>query len=235
MKEIKDIIDNNSRSRSEDIFLKRNVFQSWKLRLLYKSEESDEFIQHFVAQVLHVSADMSINPTSLLQMIERSLHQPWRIDLAGKSYDLAISLDVNYDYEPLTHEENGFVKIFYAPTWLIFWANHVHSRQIKRNQVLTEVTDGLYDFYTGTIFISRLFFCEQVELLPDEYIMEGHNIYLLREGKYLEEGVYTQFGIANPVYRVCLSELQGQKSSSYRQEIRLLCSTLYLFYILGRP
>ena len=235
MKEIEDVLDRNNRSTSEEILLKRNTFQSWKLRLLYKSEESGVLIKHFVAQVLYVSRDLSINPTSLLRSVESSLHQRWRIELPDKSYDLSVGLDVNYWYMPHVHKENGSVEMLYAPRWLIYWASDVSNQQIERNQLLKEVIDDIGRLPKGVIVISKLFFCEQVELLPDEYVTEGLNIYLLKEGRYLEKGVYTQFGIKNPVYRVCLSEFQGQKSSSFRKEVGLFSSTVCLFfYIFGR-
>ena len=231
-KEIEDILD---RSPSEEILLKRNTFQSWKLRLLYKGEESGVLIKHFVAQVLYERRDMSIKPITLLHRIETSLHQSWRIELPGKSYDLTVSLDVNYGYPSYAHKENGSVEMLHVPTWLSYWADFVSNRQIARNQLLQKVIDDFDFFPNGFIVISKLFFCEQVELLPDEYITDGHNIYFLKQGKYLENGVYTQFGYKNPVYRVCLSEFIGQKSSSHGQEICLSFSTLCLFfYVLGR-
>ena len=231
-KEIEDILHRKNRSTSEEIFLKRNTFQSWKLRLLYKSEESGVLIKHFIAQVLFESRDLSINPIALLQRVEASLHQPWRIELPDKSYDLNVGLDVNYGYSSHAYKENGSVAMLYAPTWLIYWVNDVLNRQIERNQLLKEVIDGIGRLPNGFIVISKLFFCEQVELLPDEYVMEQTNIYFLKEGKYLEKGVYTQFGIKNPVFRVCLSEFQGQKSNSFRKEMGLYSSTVCLFFYI---
>ena len=175
---------------------------------------------------------MSINPIPLLQRVETSLHQTWRIELPDKSYDLNVGLDVNYWYSPRAHKENGSVEMLHAPTWLIYWVNYVFNRQIEKSQLLKKVIDDISRLRNGVIVISKLFFCEQVELLPDEYVTEGLNIYLLKEGRYLEKRVYTQFGIENPVYRVCLSEFQGQKSNSFRTEMCLFSSTVCLFFYI---
>ena len=231
VKEIEDILHRKNCSPTEKILLKRGTFQSWKLRLLYKSEESGLLIKYFVAQVLYESRDLSINPIPLLQRVETSLHQTWRIELPDKSYDLNVGLDVNYGYSSHAYKENGSVEMLYAPTWLIYWVNDVLYRQIERNRLLKEVIDDIGRLPNGVIVISKLFFCEQVELLPDEYVTEQSNIYLLKEGRYLEKGVYTQFGFKNPVYRVCLSEFQGQKSNSFRKEMGLFSSTVCLFFL----
>ena len=86
---------------------------------------------------------MAIDPITLLQTVESSLHQPWIIELPSKSFDLAVSLDVKYNYLPRAHEDNGSVKILHAPTWLIYWVHYENNRQIIRNQLLTEVIDDL--------------------------------------------------------------------------------------------
>ena len=168
-KEIDDILHRKNRTPTEEIFLKRNTFQSWKLGLLYKSEESGVLIKHFVAQVLFESRDLSINPITLLQRVEASLHQPWRTELPDKSYDLSVGLDVNHGYSPHAYKENGSVEMLHAPTWLIYWVNGVLNRQIERNKLLKEIIDDIGRLPNGVIVISKLFFCEQVELLLDDY------------------------------------------------------------------
>ena len=105
------------------------------------------------------SKKLPFNASQTLMMVEQAMSQQWVIRLNGRRYHYDVIFD---DYTSFVFDGNMIRTNFYDPTVL----EPIRPPKIYK-RVLPVARDVLLetDFY-----ITKMFFCEQVQLLPEEWV-----------------------------------------------------------------
>ena len=153
--------------------------------------------------------EFPINASKTLKAIELALSKRWEIRLNGKRYFYDVKFD-NYTYYVFSGRRRLSPGFF----------NKTDMMNLKQEQAATKRVHFL--FYGGILlesefYITKMFFCQQVELLPDEWIglwREEIQLNLTKNGigKILGNGQFSvfenqdrQMGI-----RICVEDFNPQ-------------------------
>ena len=150
--------------------------------------------------------EFPINASKTLQAIELALSQRWEIRLNGKRYLYDVKFD-NYTYFIFNGKNRRRSPDFFNKT------NFENSRHETAAPIRVSSLFGREIMFGSAFYITKMFFCKQVELLPDEWIglwREEIQLNLTKNeiGKILGNGQFSVFEnqAGNKGVRICVED-----------------------------
>ena len=185
--------DDPKNSSSFTYVLERPGFENWDVILLYNAGIDNATVSYFVAMLFFKYTTFS--PNQFVDMTERSLNGLWVLNLQGTVYELKPDIHKYIKYVRFTGDD----KIQYVP----IWHDDPGAFPIDIDRVadvIKIVTTGNVNFRAisrDAFFISKLFFCNLVELLEEEVINHTgrilvYRVYLANQKRYLTDGEFTE-------------------------------------------
>ena len=246
-----DDMPQNIRNDNLAKWLKRKTMKRWKLTSFYHLSADNVSVDYLIVQArcpFH-----SVSPKYIEETIKRTLEEPWyiydknkRIPLKmfmneGNSYVIR-NVDISDKFNGSTKKiKNIEIKNSNSEFALINSANLMSDE--SEDAILFKVSEGLWEPLLEEILITNLFFCIQVDLLPEEYEDNTNRIFFkvtnttLYDFRRVNSIAENDHNIPFPqIIRVCLSEFGKPTNtgySNYMFEIKMyfICSSLDVLII----
>ena len=167
-----------------------------------------------------------LEASKLLKTVKSAMSKSWEIDIGGKKYEYMVQFD-----KYLTFIQNGQIK-----------RKDIFGRmktELEENFLPNIYDHYLFDFVKLIFFyINELYFCEQVDLLPDEWIADYQGIRLnlsgTGDGKFLGDAQFNYQLGADGEWKVqiCVDEFVAKSGAAIRFISRYFSTVLIMNLLL---
>ena len=181
-----DEMPQNVRNDNLAKWLKRKTMKRWKLTSFYHLSADNVSVDYLIVQAR--CPFLSVSPKYIEQTIKRTLGEPWyiyhknkRIPLKkymnkGNSYVVGTVRNIEEHNVSLNATEVKEMKTI-ASVFALMNSDNLMSTELE-DALLVKVPEGLWVSLKEEILITNLFFCNQIDLLPEEYEDNGISIFL---------------------------------------------------------
>lgn len=149
-------------------WLKRNTLTEWNAMLMYHQTLETAFVDFIVVKATYSFS--SVNPNYLVKMVNRALKDTWLISYGNSSMALKVAFNKYNSYNFVTFagtvnstHDHGFCPFAITCFGLNPQNNFCFEELINLILPISEkqLNEG--------IFVTKLFYCDQIELLPEEF------------------------------------------------------------------
>jgi hypothetical protein len=189
-------------------WLHRGAMQNWSVIPLIQAPEDEEAVRYIIATVTYPSN--YANPSYLRDVIKQALTETWFLKYEEEEYPLSVKLNeiIKYSQASIDTLHGGRIgtinitTLFYLADYLMYKMQLVSSDDYLIPLYPTEwIKTGM--------FLTKLFLCEQVDLLPEEYTFSQFEIYFEVTKKALYDGEFRVVsGTPEETVRICIDEFE---------------------------
>ena len=241
-----DDMPQNIRNDNLAKWLKRKTMKRWKLTSFYHLSADNVSVDYLIVQAR--CPLRSVSPKYIEETIKRTLEEPWYIYDKNKRIPLKMFMNEGNSY--VIRNVDISDKLDESTTEIInIDIKNYHSEfaLINKDDILYKVSEGLWEPLVNEILITNLFFCDQVDLLPEEYEDNGISIFFkvtntslydFRRVNSITEipksyfELYGMFQVPVPqIIRVCLREFgsttnNGHSNYMFEMKMYFICSVV---------
>ena len=210
-----------------------NQFQmkAWEIELLYNVDENGTAI-HYMVAVLVLRAH-EVKSSSLLYKVQSTLRGTWTLSINGTYWKFRATFNKFIYY----HGIPKFGNSSFTPLWTIYGS-------VDSELLITSLKNGLhfqdYGLHEHKLCLTKLFFCEMVDIYADEFVVIGvvrEEVYLVKQHRRLGNGEFVvskvEAGELTEI-RICLSDIVEGKAVKLYTELNIiaLCQMLLIALIM---
>ena len=153
-------------------WIKRGKLKSWTFIVLYHLSRSQTFVEYIVVKAVYPSS--YVDPHVLNKSVKQVLGSIWKIDVENTSVPLRVEFNNYIRYQLLLKDLLVYIginvskDIGYVPQYV--GCNLRRGKVDVLDEILFPVVSE-FDVYLlqKGFFVTELFFCDQVDLLPEEF------------------------------------------------------------------
>ncbi|KAL4231213.1 hypothetical protein ACF0H5_008795 [Mactra antiquata] len=189
---------------TESSWIKQNAMKVWQIKTLYKPTVCGKYVEFFL--VFASYPYKSVNPSKLRKNLGQALLETWYVEVKETRISLSVEMDPFQNYQAFDSSKNYYA-MNASFTYLNEYYNYLYFPDVSDGVLpyfLYDVNDRNEIINNGLWFLSKLFFCEQIELYVDEYDDFRRTILFKVTNKTLHA---SDFMVTNTgSKRVCLSQ-----------------------------
>lgn len=149
-------------------WLKRSTLTKWNFVFMYHQARETAFVDFIVVKATYPFT--SVNPNYLAKMVNRALKDTWLMAYGNSSMELQVTFNKYNSYKFVTFagtvnstHDHGF-----CPSAITCLGLNIQNEFCIKELINPIIPISEKQLNEG-IFVTKLFFCDQVELLPDEF------------------------------------------------------------------
>jgi hypothetical protein len=226
-------------------WLIRKTMKQWEMVPFYRLSQNNVSVEYLIIQATRHF--ISVNPNFIEQTIQKTLKDFWYISYENKKIPLKVMLTKGKPYvlqridkdagnSPSVLSANPKIVYMLIKDGYIFNSNH------SKEKYLHIVPGGQWKLIVEEILITNLFFCNQIDLLPDEYVINAaHTIFFKVKNTTLFDyrRVYTHkkpLAGMPEVVRICLSEFGqtnniGNSNHMFLNVLQMFSLAMYVWHL----
>lgn len=165
-------------------WLKRNALKQWNFVFLYHHAQNKAFVDFIVVKATYPSN--SVNPNHLAKLVKAALRDTWLMTYGNSTITLNVTLNKYnmYDYVTFEVSENATHVKEFCPVTMICVGLSVQNKFCEKERIYPVLQTDENQLNWG-IFVTELFFCDQVELFPEEFTYRCLALYFKVRNKTL--------------------------------------------------
>jgi hypothetical protein len=195
-----DILSETDKKDKNARWIKRKTLKKWIFFVYQHFHRNGPFIDYLVVKAIFTFN--SANPSSIEKQVKAAMRDNWYIIQYNVTVSLNIELNKYKSYALCVRDLKGNIfspeykyisesyirdqlKFVYIPDELIlkeknYSLTSIHGRILNQvdvqDELIYRVSNISWSSLTNEIVITKLFFCRQVDLFPEEYDDNVHNI-----------------------------------------------------------
>jgi hypothetical protein len=224
-------------------WLIRKTMKRWEIVPFYRLSENNVSVEYLIIQATRHF--ISVNPKFIEQTIQKTLKDFWYIFYEDKKIPLKVMLTKGKSYvlRRIDNKAGDSPSVLGAnpkTVYMLIRDGYIFNSNDSKDKYLHIVPGGEWKPIVEEILITNLFFCNQIDLLPDEYVINAaHTIFFKVKNTTLFDyrRVYT---LKKPlagmpeVVRICLSEFGqtiniGNSNHMFSNDIQMLSLAMYVW------
>jgi hypothetical protein len=164
-------MDESKRYDRQARWIRRGQLKFWNFRVLYHLSKNQNFVEYIVVRAVYPSSH--VDPNFLHKSVKGALGKIWHIDVQNLTYTFRVSLNDFVDYELVSRDAILSIRVnesfneLYLPSieTCVKDVTQLDYEKILFPVVLNQDEVQLKEGF----FITELFFCDQVDLFPEEF------------------------------------------------------------------
>jgi hypothetical protein len=229
------------RSNNMAMWLYRGALQTWHVLPLIQGTKDQTAVKYLITKVTYPYS--SVDPFYLQAVLKEALKETWMLTYNGVQFPLKATLNEVLDYTPFPSRQlqgqgiNTNQPYIFIPSYIFYTGITKTLREYLSPLYLFPVEN----FKTG-VFLSQLFFCEQIDLVPEEYDFHFTTTFFKVTHKTIYDASFRNVNIdmyksqSSPVVesltvRVCIDEF-FDNSNKRENSCRILWSYNLILFVL---
>ncbi|KAL4220644.1 hypothetical protein ACF0H5_021040 [Mactra antiquata] len=201
-------------------WLKRNATKHWTIELLYKPSSDKKYIKYFMVFASHPYTH--VHPAHLLKIMKQTITETWILIVKETTLPLAVQFNNFERYKMKRRATLLKHRLTIDEDYAYVTLNLYLNENDESYQLVVFPKDLRFPTSTiDPIFLNELFLCDQIELRPEEYLL-NHRLQLLfkltNDTLYEAEYRITDAGTV----RVCLDRFKLNNNTYNLRESQLL-------------
>ncbi|XP_045179784.2 uncharacterized protein LOC123539283 [Mercenaria mercenaria] len=158
---------NDGRAR----WIRRKTLKQWKFLVLYHPFQNQfTSVEYIIVKTTYPSN--SVDPHFLMASVSKALEDVWEINYLNSTFYFKVSLNEYFKYDLIFHDDilsMGIMGINIHPFKFAYYPELMKCiLNIDYEFMLFPVSDMHENELDEGFFVTKLFFCEQIDLLPEE-------------------------------------------------------------------
>lgn len=215
----------------------------WLIRRFYYTLDERQFLQEVLIDI-HITPDEYLNISLLVNILSENYLKPFTLEIDEKPVLITPSFKEFCSFQLIRSQPLliGFMQLteyVYAPTWL----EPDSDANISRNESVTTYysLEPYSQHIRSALKLTKLFFCELVEYLVHEVVIDsssgGNTIQIKNLEKVFHENEYKVLYLNDELkYRVCAEDIDFYLISSGKNKCKALAfvtwSPVLIFWLV---